>query len=42
MQDTKTSTLLSGNEFYKGRKMIPTAFENRIFPLPKYYSSESS
>ena len=31
----KTSTLLNGKEFYKGRKMILIVFENDIFPLPK-------
>ena len=31
----KTSALLDGREFYKGRKMIIDAFINGIFPLPK-------
>ena len=35
----KTSTLLNGKEFYKGRKMIHIVFENDIFPLPKRYPS---
>ena len=31
----KTSALLDGREFYKGRKMIIDAFKNGIFPSPK-------
>ena len=37
----KTNTLLNAREFYKGRKMIITAFQNGTFPLPTQYPSDT-
>ena len=35
----RESTLLNAKEFYKGRRMILSAFENGAFSLPRQYSS---
>ena len=36
-ESQRESTLVNARGFYKGRKMILTAFENYIFPLAKQY-----
>ena len=36
----KESTLLNAREFYKGRIMIPIAFQNGTFPLPRQLPSD--
>ena len=36
-KNKKTNVLLNAREFYKGRRNVPIAFEENIFPLPKPY-----